>query len=151
MDTDGTQAGVVTLIEAQARADAKGLDLVEVASNVSPPVCRIMDFHKYRYEQRKRQQESRRNATTTSMKEVKIRSRTDTHDVEFKMGHILRFLDKGHRVKISVFFKGREITRPEMGREMLDRMLEAISDNATPEGEPRMEGRHMSIVVVPKK
>ncbi|MFP6625778.1 MAG: translation initiation factor IF-3 [Deltaproteobacteria bacterium] len=151
VDTDGTQAGVVTLIEAQARADAKGLDLVEVASNVSPPVCRIMDFHKYRYEQRKRQQESRRNATTTSMKEVKIRSRTDTHDVEFKMGHILRFLDKGHRVKISVFFKGREITRPEMGREMLDRMLEAISDNATPEGEPRMEGRHMSIVVVPKK
>ena len=151
IDTDGSQAGVVGLSDAQARADAKGLDLVEVAGNVDPPVCRIMDFHKFRYEQRKRQQESKKGNAATSMKEVKIRSRTEAHDIEFKMGHILRFLGKGHRVKISVFFKGREITRPELGRRTLDKVLESIAQEAKPEGEPRMEGRQMSVVVVPNK
>ncbi len=137
------------LAQAQAIADERHLDLVEVASNANPPVCRIMDYHKYRYEQRKRAQESKRKAT--AVKEVKIRSRTEKHDIEFKIGHIRRFLEKGHRVKISVFFKGREITRPDLGREMLDRVLEEIADVATPEGEPRMEGRHMSVLVVPNK
>ena len=151
VDTDGSQAGVVALADAQARADEKGLDLVEVAGNVDPPVCRIMDFHKYRYEQRKKQQDSKKGNAATSVKEVKIRSRTETHDIDFKMGHILRFLDRGHRVKISVFFKGREITRPEMGRKMLDKVLESIAEQAKPEGEPRMEGRQMSVIVVPSK
>ena len=137
--------------QAQAIADDRKLDLVEVAGTASPPVCRIMDFHKYRYEQRKKSQESRKKSTATALKEVKIRSRTEAHDIAFKTDHIRRFLEKGHRVKISVFFKGREITRPDLGRNVLDKMLESIADEATPEGTPRMEGRHMSVVVVPNK
>jgi translation initiation factor IF-3 len=151
IDTDGQQRGIVSTSEAQAIADERGLDLVEVAGTASPPVCRIMDFHKFRYEQRKRGQESRKKSVATAMKEVKIRSRTEAHDIAFKTGHIRRFVEKGHRVKISVFFKGREITRPDLGREMLDKVLESVSDIATPEGQPRMEGRHMSVVVVPGK
>ncbi len=147
---DGSQLGIMPLAEAQRIADEADLDLVEVAPNATPPVCKIMDFHKYRYEQRKRGQESRRKGAT-AMKEVKIRSRTEAHDIAFKMDHIRKFLEKGHRVKISVFFKGREITRPELGRQMLDRVLEQLADAAVPEGEPRMEGRHMSVVVVPQK
>lgn len=141
----------MTLSDARGVAEARGLDLVEVAGEANPPVCRIMDFHKYRYQQRKRSQESKRKSTATSVKEVKIRSRTEEHDVEFKLGHIRRFLGKGHRVKISVFFKGREITRPELGRERLMQVLEDLKEDATPEGHPRMEGRHMSIIVVPNK
>jgi translation initiation factor IF-3 len=108
-----------------------------------------MDFHKYRYEQRKKGQDSKKKTAATAMKEVKIRSRTEAHDIAFKTGHIRRFLEKGHRVKISVFFKGREITRPELGREMLDRVVASIGDVSTVEGEPKLEGRHMSVVVVP--
>ncbi len=151
IDTDGTQLGIMSTEKAQALADERELDLVEVAGNAEPTVCRIMDFHKYRYEQRKKSQESKRKSVASSVKEVKIRSRTEAHDIDFKIGHIRRFLDKGHRVKISVFFKGREITRPELGRGMLDRVLESISDVAAPEGEPRLEGRHMSVIVVPSK
>ncbi len=151
IDSDGQQLGIMPTAQAQAIADERKLDLVEVAGDSQPPVCRIMDFHKYRYEQRKRSQESKRKVVATAVKEVKIRSRTEAHDIAFKTEHIRRFLDKGHRVKISVFFKGREITRPELGRVMLDRVLESIADVAKKEGEPRMEGRHMSVMVVPVK
>ncbi len=149
IDTNGDQLGIVPLAQAQAIADTRNLDLVEVAGSADPPVCRIMDFHKYRYEQRKKGQDSQRKSAATAMKEVKIRSRTEAHDIAFKTGHIRRFLDKGHRVKISVFFKGREITRPDLGRVMLDRVIASIVDVATMEGEPKLEGRHMSVVVVP--
>ena len=148
---DGQQLGIMTVIDAQALADEKNLDLVEVAAAANPPVCRIMDFHKYRYEQRKKGADSKKKSVSSSVKEVKIRSRTEAHDIKFKTEHIRKFLDKGHRVKISVFFKGREITRPELGRRMLDRVLESIASEATPEGDPRIEGRHMSVVVVPGK
>ncbi len=151
IDTNGDQLGIMTLADARGMAESRGLDLVEVAGEASPPVCRIMDFYKFRYEQRKKNQESKRKASATSVKEVKIRSRTEEHDIDFKTGHILRFLAKGHRVKISVFFKGREITRPALGRKTLDTMLESIKEHATPEGTPRMEGRHMSVIVVPNK
>ncbi len=137
--------------QAQGIADDRKLDLVEVAGTANPPVCRIMDFHKYRYEQRKKTQESKKKVTASAVKEVKIRSRTEAHDIRFKIDHMKKFLDKGHRVKISVFFKGREITRPQLGRDMLDKVLDTISDFATPEGTPRMEGRHMSVLVVPNK
>ncbi len=153
IDSDGAQLGIVPFEQALTRAEGKDLDLVEVAGNATPTVCRIMDFHKYRYEQRKRTQESKRKSKSaaSTVKEVKIRSRTEAHDLEFKTGHILRFLEKGHRVKISVFFKGREITRPEFGRDVLTKMCERIADVAAPEGTPRMEGRHMSLMVVPLK
>ncbi len=153
IDSDGSQLGIVIFEKAISLAEERDMDLVEVAGNASPTVCRIMDFHKYRYEQRKRTQESKRKSKSaaSSVKEVKIRSRTEAHDIDFKTGHIRRFLGKGHRVKISVFFKGREITRPEFGRETLARVLESISDVAVADGTPRMEGRHMSLMVVPLK
>lgn len=147
----GEQLGIMSIEQAQGIADTRKLDLVEVAGSARPPVCRIMDFHKYRYEQRKKNQESRKKSSVSAVKEVKIRSRTEAHDIRFKTEHIRKFLDKGHRVKISVFFKGREIARPELGRNMLDKVLESIADVALPEGEPRMEGRHMSVLVVPAK
>ena len=148
---DGQQLGIMSVSDAQQIADEKSLDLVEVAPNANPPVCRVMDFHKYRYEQRKKGGDSKKKSTSSSVKEVKIRSRTEAHDIRFKTEHIRRFLDKGHRVKVSVFFKGREIARPELGREMLDRVLLSIADAATPEGEPRMEGRNLSVMLVPVK
>jgi translation initiation factor IF-3 len=148
---DGQQLGIMTVIDAQALADEKNLDLVEVAAAANPPVCRIMDFHKYRYEQRKKGADSKKKSVSSSVKEVKIRSRTEAHDIKFKTEHIRKFLEKGHRVKISVFFKGREITRPELGRGMLDRVLEMIKDVALPEGEPRLEGRNLSVMLVPTK
>jgi translation initiation factor IF-3 len=147
---DGKQLGLMTVSEAQSIADEQNLDLVEVAAAANPPVCKIMDFHKFRYEQRKKSHDSKKKPAA-AMKEVKIRSRTEAHDIAFKTDHIRKFLEKGHRVKISVFFKGREITRPELGRRMLDRVLESIANEAVPEGEPRIEGRHMSVVVVPQK
>lgn len=142
----------MTLADAREIAEAREMDLVEVAGDAVPPVVRIMDFHKFRYEQRKKVQESRKKSSATSqMKEVKLRSRTEAHDIEFKTSHIRRFLGAGHRVKVTVFFKGREITRPDLGRAMLEKVLASIADVAQPEGEPRMEGRNMSVVVVPVK
>lgn len=148
---DGQQLGIMTVGDAQQIADEKNLDLVEVAPTANPPVCRVMDFHKFRYEQRKKGADSKKKSTASSVKEVKIRSRTEAHDLAFKTAHIRRFLDLGHRVKISVFFKGREIARPELGRATLEKMLVSIADAASPEGDPRMEGRNLSVMLVPTK
>ena len=127
------------------------LDLVEIAPNASPPVCRIMDYGKFRYLQKKKDQESRKHQTQVMVKEVKLGARTSEHDVDFKINHIRRFLEKKHRVKVSVFFRGREITHPEIGKEMLGRVYEKIEDVAALETpEPRMEGRNMSMLVVPR-
>jgi translation initiation factor IF-3 len=153
IDSKGEQLGIMTMADAREIAEQRSMDLVEVAGDAQPPVVRIMDFHKFRYEERKKIQESRKKSASTSqqMKEVKLRSRTEAHDIEFKTSHIKRFLAVGHRVKVTVFFKGREITRPEMGRQMLLKVLASIADVAQPEGEPRLEGRNMSIIVVPAK
>lgn len=153
IDSKGEQLGIMTMADAREIAEQRSMDLVEVAGDAQPPVVRIMDFHKFRYEERKKVQESRKKSTSTSqqMKEVKLRSRTEAHDIEFKTSHIKRFLAAGHRVKVTVFFKGREITRPEMGKNMLLKVLATIADVAQPEGEPRLEGRNMSIIVVPVK
>ena len=146
---DGTQRVVPTQVGLEA-AESRDLDLVEVAANANPPVGRIMDYGKFRYQQRKRDSESRKKATRVQMKEVKLGSATDEHDVDFKVGHIRRFLEERMRVKISVFFRGRAITHPERGKEMLDRVFAKVSDIATVEIPPRMEGRNMSMMVIPK-
>ncbi|HEY2775348.1 MAG TPA: translation initiation factor IF-3 [Candidatus Binatia bacterium] len=153
IDSKGEQLGIMTMADAREIAEQRQMDLVEVAGDAQPPVVRIMDFHKFRYEERKKVQESRKKSTSTAqqMKEVKLRSRTEAHDIEFKTSHIKRFLAAGHRVKVTVFFKGREITRPEMGKTMLAKVLATISDVAQAEGEPRLEGRNMSVIVVPTK
>jgi len=149
IDVDGTQ-NVVPLARALEIAIQRSLDLVEVAATAVPPVCRIMDYGKFRYLQRKKAAESRKKATRVQVKEVKLGSRTDDHDVNFKVDHIRRFLSEGMRVKVSVFFRGREITHPEKGREMLDLVMSKVEDVASQEVKPRLEGRSMSMMVVPK-
>jgi translation initiation factor IF-3 len=149
IDVDGTQ-NVVPLARALEIANQRSLDLVEVAATAVPPVCRIMDYGKFRYLQRKKAAESKKKATRVQVKEVKLGSRTDDHDVNFKVDHIRRFLSEGMRVKVSVFFRGREITHPEKGKEMLDLVMSRVEDVASQEIRPRLEGRSMSMMVVPK-
>ena len=150
VDSVAETSDVVPTPQALELAQQRGLDLVEVASTAEPPVCRIMDYGKFRYSQRKKQTESKKKQTRVQVKEVKLRSSTDDHDVDFKVDHIRRFLSEGMRVRVSVFFRGREITHPEKGKEMLDLVLEKIVDVASVEAQPRMEGRSMSMLVVPR-
>ncbi len=150
IDVDGSQVGILPVREAIRIAETKGLDLVEVASAAQPPVCRITDFDKYRYAQKKKAHDSKRGATTSTVKEVKIGARTERHDVDFKIRHIRRFVEEGQRVKLSVSFRGREITHPELGRALLDRIVQEVQDVAAPESLPRMEGRNMSVLLTPR-
>jgi translation initiation factor IF-3 len=147
---DGSQVGILPLREAIRIAESKGLDLVEVAAAAQPPVCRITDFDKYRYAQKKKAHDSRRHTGVSMVKEVKVGARTDKHDVAFKVKHIRRFVGDGQRVKLSVWFRGRQITRPELGRVILQQILQEVQDIAQPEGEARMEGRNMSVLLTPR-
>ncbi len=150
IDADGAQLGVMQTSDALRIAQTKELDLVEVAAAANPPVCRIMDFGKYRYAQKKKAQESRKKSAATLLKEVKVGSQTSVHDVDFKVGHIRGFIGEGHRVKVTVFFRGRSITHPELGRAMLDRIAEKVADVATIDQPARMEGRSMSMMLIAK-
>jgi translation initiation factor IF-3 len=149
IDADGHQAGIMTAREALALAQSRGLDLVEVASSAQPPVCRVMDFDKYRYTQKKKSH-TKKSSGGSSIKEVKMGARTEKHDLEFKVRHIRRFVEEGQRVKVSVFFRGREITHPEMGHKMLEAVMGLVQDVAQPEGGARMEGRNMSVLLTPR-
>jgi translation initiation factor IF-3 len=150
IEADGKQSGIMPLGEALRLAEGKELDLVEVSPTATPPVCRIMDYGKFRYLQKKKVQESRKNQTQVLVKEVKLGSRTSEHDLDFKVNHIRRFLEKKQRVKVSVLFRGREITHPEIGREMLDKVVDKVQDVGSLDGQARMEGRNMSVLVVPR-
>ena len=150
IEADGKQSGIMPLGEALRLAEGKELDLVEVSPTATPPVCRIMDYGKFRYLQKKKVQESRKNQTQVLLKEVKLGSRTSEHDLDFKVNHIRRFLEKKQRVKVSVLFRGREITHPEIGREMLDKVVDKVQDIGSLDGQARMEGRNMSVLVVPR-
>jgi len=150
IDSDGGQLGVMATSDALRIAQQKELDLVEVAPTANPPVCRIMDYGKYRYAQKKKAQESRKKSAASLLKEVKVGSQTSGHDVNFKVGHIRTFLGEGHRVKVTVFFRGRSITHPELGKAMLDRIAEKVSDVAVIDQHARMEGRSMSMMLVSK-
>jgi translation initiation factor IF-3 len=150
IDSDGGQLGVMTPEEAQRVADQRELDLVEVAPTATPPVCRIMDYGKFRYSQKKKAQESRKKSAATLLKEVKVGSQTSGHDVDFKVGHIRGFIGEGHRVKVTVFFRGRSITHPELGRAMLDKIAEKVNDVAVIDQPARMEGRSMSMMLIAK-
>jgi translation initiation factor IF-3 len=148
IDSDGKQLGVMATADAQRIADTKELDLVEVAPTAAPPVCRIMDYGKFKYAEKKKAQQSRKKNAASQLKEVKLGSQTSIHDVDFKVGHIRDFLGEGHRVKVTVFFRGRSITHPELGRAMLDRIAQTVTDVAQVEQTPRMEGRQMSMMLV---
>jgi len=150
IDADGKQVGILPLKEAMKIAEEKGLDLVEVAPNSQPPVCRVMNYGKYKYQQNKRIQEARKHQTVIHVKEVKVRPRTEEHDFQFKLRHVKRFLDEGNKVKISILFRGREIAHPEFGKEMLNRFVEAVKDLMVIEQSPRLEGRNMVMILAPK-
>ncbi len=137
--------------EALARAEQEGLDLVEVAPQASPPVCRIMDYGKFKYEQSKKAQEAKKKQTFIQVKEIKMRPRTDVHDLEVKKKKIKRFLEDGNKVKVTVRFRGREIVHSNQGLEMLRKIAEEMSDLAVAEHMPAMEGPTMNMILAPKK
>ncbi len=137
--------------EALERARDAGLDLVEVAPQAKPPVCRLMDYGKYRYEQSKKAQEARKRQTVIQVKEVKMRPRTDVHDLEVKKKKIVKFLKQGNKVKVTVQFRGREVVHPDIGFNMLKKIAEEMSEISVVEHMPNMEGRFMHMILAPKK
>jgi len=150
ISSEGEQLGVMETRDAIRKAEEAGLDLVEVAPTAKPPVCRIMDFGKYKYEVAKKAHESRKHQTVILMKEVKLRPRTDEHDVHFKTNNIKRFLEDGNNVKVSVMFRGREMAHTEHGRAVLERIVADLQNEAVVEQQPRMEGRNMMLYLAPK-
>ena len=150
IDSDGKQVGILPLKEAMKIAEEQGLDLVAVSPNSNPPVCRIMNYGKYKYQQNKRLQEARKHQTVIQVKEVKIRPRTEDHDFQFKLRHVKRFLGEGNKVKVSMLFRGREIAHPEFGKDLLNRFIEEVKDLAIVEQAPRLEGRNMVMILSTK-
>lgn len=148
---DGDQLGILPRSEAIAIAREAGLDLVEVAATSEPPVCRIMDYGKFKYEQQKKKAEAKKRQSVVQIKEIKVRPKTDDHDYETKLRHIRRFLEDGDRCKVTVFFRGREIVHKDRGLDILERMVADLADVAKMEQEPRAEGRTLQILLVPKK
>jgi translation initiation factor IF-3 len=150
INADGEQLGILDTREAIKKAEEAGLDLVEVAPTAKPPVCRIMDFGKYKYELAKKAHDSKKHQTVIVVKEIKLRPRTDEHDIQFKTNNIRRFLEEGNKVKVSVMFRGREMAHTSMGRAVLDRIVADLQNEATVEQPPRMEGRNMMMLLGPK-
>lgn len=151
VDEDGTQLGVMSPWDALQKAQERGLDLVEVAPGATPPVCRIMDYGKYKYEQKKKQAASKAKAHAATLKEVKLRPRTDDHDLEFKVRSARRFLIEGDKVKVTLMFRGREIVHTSLGFEQLEKVKNMLADIANVESTPRLEGRFMSMILVPNR
>jgi translation initiation factor IF-3 len=149
IDEDGTRVGVVPLREALALAEERGLDLVEVAPNAVPPVCRILDYGKFRYEQTKKEREARKHQKQAELKEVRLKPKTDDHDLEIKAKQARKFLLAGDKVKFTVRFRGREMAHPDIGREMLEQIAAELRDVATVEQRPLMEGRALSLLLAP--
>ncbi|MEZ4298140.1 MAG: translation initiation factor IF-3 [Polyangiaceae bacterium] len=150
VDDDGSMLGVVPTHEALRRAQERGLDLVEVNPKADPPVCKILDFGKYKYDEKKKAKEAKRKQTTVEIKEIKLRPKTDDHDLAFKARAARRFLEAGHKVKFTVRFRGREITHPEKAQEQLDWIVKQCEDLANIEVRPTMEQRTMTLLMAPK-
>ncbi len=148
---EGQQLGVITLDEAIANAERAGLDLVEVSSSTEPPVCKIMDYGKYRYRQSKKLHDAKKSQTVIHIKEIRLRPKTEEHDVQVKIKHIKSFLEKHDKVKISMMFRGREIAFTEIGRKMMDEIKNELINECIIDQEPRLEGRNMVMIVSPKK
>jgi translation initiation factor IF-3 len=150
IDPDGNQVGVLPIEQALAAASDFGLDLVEVSPNASPPVCKIMDYGRYKYEQTKKQQEAKKKQTTFQLKEIKVRPKTGEHDLKTKLGHIRKFLERKDKVKVTVMFRGREIALSSRGRDLLEQIANEVEDLAAVEQYPKFEGRTMMMVLAPK-
>ncbi len=151
IDEGGRQIGIVSLDEARTRAAQRGLDLVEVAPDSRPPVVRMMDYGKYKYKAARAAREARRKQHTVQIKEVKFRPGIEDHDYEFKLRHARRFLQEGNKVKLTMMFRGRQVTHPELGREVLLRLTNDLSEWAKVEQYPNFEGRQMSMILTPVK
>ncbi|MBW1790756.1 MAG: translation initiation factor IF-3 [Desulforhopalus sp.] len=151
IDENGDQLGVLSIQDALQKADEVGLDLVELSASAKPPVCRVMDYGKYRYEQSKKQAEAKKKQTTVEVKEIKLRPKTEKHDLDFKIRNIRKFLTQKNKVKVTLRFRGREIVYANsIGVTVLNKIGEAIEDIGTIQQEPKMEGRQMVMFVVPK-
>lgn len=144
------QLGIMTLHEAIRLAEEKGLDLVEVAPNGKPPVCRIMNYGKFRYEQQKRDKEAKKKQKVFQIKEVKLRPNIEDHDFFVKLKHAQRFLEEGSKVKVTIMFRGREMSHPELGKDVLDRVVKELGDTIVREKPPKIEGRNMTMIIAPK-
>ena len=151
IDENGDQLGLFDVRDAQRLADERGMDLVEIAAQANPPVCRIMDFRKFVYEEKRREKASRKNQSRIEVKEMKFRPKIDVGDYETKKGHVVRFLRKGNRVKITIMFRGREMAHPDQGLKVLDRLADDLKDVATVDQKPKMEGRNMHMTISPIK
>jgi translation initiation factor IF-3 len=151
VDSDGSQIGVKTRDEALEYAFGKNLDLVEIAPNADPPVCRVMDYGKYRYEQEQKAKTARKHQSQIHVKEIKMRPKIGTHDYETKKGHVKRFLNSRAKVKVTIMFRGREQTHPERGRDLLMRLADDVKDIGQIESPPLQDGRNMVMVLGPTK
>ena len=150
IDVDGTQLDVMPTKEAQRISTERGLDLVEIAPQAKPPVCKIMDYGKYRFEQVKREKETKKNQKVIAIKEVKLRPNIEDHDFETKARNGEKFLKSGNKVKVTIMFRGIEITHPELGKELCGRMAERLADCSAVEKPAKVEGRNMTMILVPK-
>jgi translation initiation factor IF-3 len=147
---EGEQLGILPISEALRIAAERELDLVEVAPEAVPPVCRIMDFGKFKYQQSRRAKDARKKQTIIQVKEVKMGPKTDAHDFQFKARHVRRFLEDGNKAKVTIRFRGREMAHTELGRKLLDRMSQDLTDIATIESFPKLEGRNLVMILTPK-
>ncbi len=147
---ENEQIGVISISKALEMAQSQNLDLVEVSPTATPPVCRIMDYGKYRYQQSKKQQEAKKKQVHVEVKEIKLRPQTDEHDLQVKIKHARRFIEEGNKVKVTLVFRGREITHLELGRVAIQKIADAILDIAVVETQPRVDGRSMFMIAGPK-
>ncbi|MDX2439131.1 MAG: translation initiation factor IF-3 [Desulfobacterales bacterium] len=150
IDPDGEQIGVIPTRQAMETAAEFGLDLVEVSPNANPPVCKIMDYGRYRYEQTKKKQEAKKKQSTFQIKEIKVRPKTGEHDLQTKIGHIKKFITRRDKVKVTVIFRGREITLSKLGMAMLEKIAAETEEFASVEQTPKFEGRTLAMILGPK-
>ena len=146
---DGEQLGIMATREALSIAEERGLDLVEISPTSRPPVCRIMDYGRFKYEESKKKRAAKKKATVLELKEIKFRPKTDQHDLDFKTRHVRRFLEEGNKCRLVIVFRGREITHPETGIAVLDKVIDKVKDVGTVEARPNMEGRRMVMILAP--
>ncbi|MCK4514549.1 MAG: translation initiation factor IF-3 [Spirochaetaceae bacterium] len=150
IDDEGNQLGVVPTLKAKELADEKGLDLVEIAPNADPPVCKILDYGKYKFELEKKNRENKKKQKLQELKEIRMQPKIDTHDLEFKTKHVRDFLDKGAKVKVTIRFRGRELAHTDRGRVVLFKVLDLLDRDVTVDRQPAMEGRFMSMIISTK-
>ncbi len=151
IDVEGKQLGVISLTDALAEAAKAGLDLVEVSPTAAPPVCRIMDYGKFRYQQSKKIQVSKKSQTVIQVKEIRLRPKTEEHDLAVKIKHVKKFLEQHNKVKISMMFRGREIAYTDIGRKIMEDIKNTLADECVIDQQPKLEGRSMVMIVSPKK